>query len=79
MRPAADRENAHDADLQGDDRAGDQATADRGARAADPATGACRTGAAGFIGYPPRYWLCVPSISSPSSLVKGTKGTIEPL
>ena len=31
------------------------ATARYRGTAADPATGACRTGAAGFIGYPPRY------------------------
>jgi len=65
MRPAADREEAHDRDLERDQRAGDQRRRP---------VGAPRQGARGGG----RHLLWVPLITPPSSFVKGTKGTMRP-
>jgi hypothetical protein len=65
MRPAADREEAHDRDLERDQRAGDQRRRPVGA----PGQGARDWR---------RHLLWVPLITPPSSLVKGTKGTMRP-
>src|SRR5262249_17915810 len=102
--PAADGEDAHDADLQRDHRARDQADreverqgrldlaafAGRGQAHARPCQE--RKGRRGFLssrgsgtgsgrarGLQVVHLLWVPAITSPSILVKGTKGTILPL
>ena len=65
MRPTPHGEDAHDADLQRDHGARHEADGQIEA----PARAVAERG----------HLLCVPWMASPSSLVKGTKGTILPL
>ena len=67
MRPAADRKDPHDADLQGDHRTGDETDGAIEQKGRPPR----RSNRV--------HLLCVPAIASPSSFVNGTKGTTLPL
>src|SRR5579875_1354553 len=87
MRPTADREDPHDRDLQRNHGAGLEAHPEIDEEVGCLASVASlrEDGAAhlkariGRERAASRYLLWVPTILSPSSLVKGTKGTMRPL